>query len=310
MRRFIYSQLGATIGAVRARTTMTTFADPNFSYESYAASRPSYPPALYEAILQYHEGKRDHCLELGTGHGLVARALAPSFKKVTATDPSEGMLKQAESLTSSEEFPQIAYETGSSDDVPPSVSEGSVDMVIAAQAAHWFDYEPTWKELARVMRSGATLAFWGYSDIVLPENKVATGIIHRWMNSSGLLGSYWTQPGRSIVENLLRDVIPSSALFTDVERIEYVPSTSGRRTGKGTLFMEDVKQVKDIMSYVRTWSAFHKWQQANPEETRDREGDAVDWMFQEVAKSDSTFADPGSKVAVEWGTGILLVRRR
>lgn len=310
IKRSIAYRLGANTRAVRAKTTMTTFTDPTFSYESYAASRPSYPPALYEAILQYHRGKRDQCLDLGTGHGLVARALAPSFAKMIATDPSEGMLKQAESLTSKEDYPQISYETGSSDDVAASVSGGSVDMVVAAQAAHWFDYEPTWKELARVMRPGSTLAFWGYADIVLPENKAATDIIHRWMNSSGLLGSYWSQPGRSIVENLLRDVVPSSEFFVDVERVEYVPGTNGRRSGEGRLFMEDSKPVKEIMSYVRTWSAFHKWQQANPEGSRERKGDAVDWMFEEVAERDPAFADPSSKIAVEWGTGVLLARRR
>jgi hypothetical protein len=43
-----------------------------------------------------------------------------------------------------------------------------------------------------------------------------------------MLGSYWQQPGRSIIQNLLRDVKPPTDAWQDIKRIEYEPGTDGR----------------------------------------------------------------------------------
>ncbi|KAF8479882.1 hypothetical protein JB92DRAFT_3133431 [Gautieria morchelliformis] len=40
---------------------------------------------------------------------------------------------------------------------------GSVDLVVSAQAAHWFDYAKLWVQLAHVLRKDVSVAFWGYS---------------------------------------------------------------------------------------------------------------------------------------------------
>lgn len=36
----------------------------------------------------------------------------------------------------------------------------SVDLIVSAQAAHWFDYGTLWPELARVLKPGGSVAFW------------------------------------------------------------------------------------------------------------------------------------------------------
>lgn len=249
-------------------------------------------------------------MDLGTGHGLVARTLAADFDRVTATDPSEGMLKQAASMTPQDPMPHVKFETGTSEEVAPSVESGSVDLVVAAQAAHWFDYERTWPELHRVLREGGTLALWGYSDIVFPDNAKASVILHAYSYGDTALRPYWTMPGRAIVENYYRDIVPSDHYFRDCKREEYVPGTNGAGSGQGEMLMAQTSKVTDIMSYVRTWSAVHKWQQANPPDRRDRPGDIVDWMFEEIAQHDLIFQDPEAQVAIEWGTGLIMARRR
>lgn len=59
-------------------------------------------------------------------------------------------------------IPRIQYEVGTAEDLS-SVGIGSgkegVDLVIAGQAAHWFDYPKIWKEFTRCVRPGGTVAF-------------------------------------------------------------------------------------------------------------------------------------------------------
>lgn len=74
---------------------MTSFAHKTFSATSYALSRPSYPLELYRQILRYHRGPRNTLLDLGCGHGVVSRGLAPYFREVWGTDPGRGMIEMA-----------------------------------------------------------------------------------------------------------------------------------------------------------------------------------------------------------------------
>lgn len=134
-----------------------------FSHASYATFRPSYPPSLYNTVLAYHQGLKAACVDLGCGHGLVARALSSKFSKVIGTDPSDGMIKQAESSTSREDYPNLSFRRSSAESMP-FLKDASVDLVVAGQAAHWFDTTQLWPEMNRVLRKGGTLAFWGYKD--------------------------------------------------------------------------------------------------------------------------------------------------
>ncbi|GCB23629.1 probable S-adenosylmethionine-dependent methyltransferase CRG1 [Aspergillus awamori] len=74
---------------------MASFSDEGYECSAYAAYRPSPPKALYDTVLAYHQSPRELCVDLGTGHGAVVRALATHFKSVLGVDSSEGMLKEA-----------------------------------------------------------------------------------------------------------------------------------------------------------------------------------------------------------------------
>ena len=112
------------------------------------------------------------------------------FDRVIGTDPSPGMIKQAQekNTSSNVEFRQASAESSS------FLKDGEVDCVIAAQAAHWFDYEKLWPELRRILRKGGTVAFWGYKDPALVDYPKATKILDR--NTYGedpeTLGPYWS----------------------------------------------------------------------------------------------------------------------
>ncbi|KAK8210114.1 trans-aconitate methyltransferase 1 [Zalaria obscura] len=135
--------------------------------------------------------------------------MAPLFENVIGTDPSDPMIKRANEQTPKDKYPNVSYQSASAED-SPFLEAGSVDLVVAAQAAHWFDYPRLFPELSRVVRKGGTLAFFGYKDHVFVDSPRATEILNHYGYGmeKELLGPYWQQPGRSITLNKLRAVQP------------------------------------------------------------------------------------------------------
>ena len=64
-------------------------------------------------------------------------------------------------------LPEIATALGSAESLP--VGDGSVDAVVAGQAAHWFDPAPAAREIRRVLRPGGVLGLvWNTRDDRVP----------------------------------------------------------------------------------------------------------------------------------------------
>ena len=297
-----------------ANLYMYTHSKSTFSAASYAAFRPTYPPSLYNTLLAYHRGPKRLCLDLGCGTGIVTREMSKRFERVIGSDPSRGMIKQAREQTAGKEFENVEFREGSAES-SPFVGDGEVDCVVAGQAAHWFNYAKLWPELERILRPGGTVAFWGYKDPVLVDFPNATRILNKYTYGPDpeTLGPYWTMPGRSYVQDKLRVIKPPPTHFEDVERIEYEPVCNGARSGEGTIFMEKSLSVAETKAYYRTWSSFHGWAEAHPGRVArgsGGEGDLMDGIFDEMAEGDGVLGDEGMVVRMEWGSGVVLGRRR
>lgn len=132
--------------------------------KAYSEFRRDYDPKVYQTIMDHHTstgGQLDTFLDVGCGPGYATRALAPHFARALGLDPAEGMITTARSLTpeSSESTVQFAISTceelGSN--LTPPVADGSVDLITAANAAHWFDMPRFWAAASRVLKPGGTL---------------------------------------------------------------------------------------------------------------------------------------------------------
>ncbi|TAQ86412.1 hypothetical protein B7494_g5257 [Chlorociboria aeruginascens] len=295
---------------------MATFAKSTFSAVGYAAFRPTYPTSLFRKVLSYHSGPSNLLLDLGCGHGLISRELSPSFKSIIATDPSAGMIKQAISSTPSS-LSNISFREASAEDLS-FLADGSLDMVVAGQAAHWFDYSKVWPELKRKMRKGGTLAFWGYKDNLFVDYPAATKVFDHFCYGPGkdTMGPYWEQPGRSILRDLYKDIVPPEEDWEDVHRFEYEPDTLGKESGRGEVLMYKTLKLGEMSEYVRTFSSYHSWQADHPKETSRASGgtgDVVDVIFDEMLEVEPDWKTTGEnwrdfEVATEWGSVILLAR--
>ena len=138
---------------------MTAFAD-HFSQLAarYAQYRPHYPPALVDALAAASPG---HGLawDIGCGNGQLSVALAARFERVVASDPAEAQLGHAE------RHPRVEYRCEPAE--ASSLPDAGVDLAVAAQAAHWFDWPRFVPEVGRVVRPGGLIALVTYLDAEL-----------------------------------------------------------------------------------------------------------------------------------------------
>lgn len=254
---------------------MSAFSETDFLTNNYASYRPRYPPSFFERLINYHKGARDLATDIGCGPGEAAFPLTKYFRYVIGVDISEVMIKEANSKRTSQLSQVIEFRVGSEASIP--ADSNSVDMVTAAECMHWFDHEKFFDEASRVLKSGGTLAFWGYGDPVFIDYPDASLILKRYIYvDPEYLGPYWEYPGTNYLRNNYRDIEIPSELFTDIERVEYEP---GVRNEKALVLSKEYIGTKQLRNLIRTWSAYHLWKKMNPHEP-----DVVDLLFDEISK--------------------------
>ena len=130
----------------------------------YARARPIYPQSLIDELAALAPG-RGLAWDAGSGNGQAARLLVRHFDRIHATDAS------AEQIAQAEPHPQIHFATEPAERC--SLEDASCDLVLAAQALHWFDLDLFYSEAKRVLRAGGVLAAigygWFYVDPVVDE---------------------------------------------------------------------------------------------------------------------------------------------
>ncbi|WP_372624389.1 class I SAM-dependent methyltransferase [Falsiroseomonas sp.] len=136
----------------------------------YAKHRQGFPARFYELIEReglFAPGMR--VLDLGTGTGTVARALAVRGAEVTGLDPARGQIEAARRLAAEEGLAErlrfvegLAERTG--------LKPTGFDLVVAAQCWHWFDRGLAAAEARRVLRPGGALLICHYDWLTLPGN--------------------------------------------------------------------------------------------------------------------------------------------
>jgi SAM-dependent methyltransferase len=124
----------------------------------YALYRPSYAGGAIDAVLAGLGDPRGViAADIGAGTGISSRLLADRGVRVLAVEPNRAMRENAAI------HPLVEWRKGRAEET--GLDAESVDLVLSAQAFHWFEREQALAEFARVLRRGGRLALmWNEGD--------------------------------------------------------------------------------------------------------------------------------------------------
>ena len=127
--------------------------------DAYDRGRPTYPR---EAAVWLTSDKPLTVLELGAGTGKLTAQLVALGHEVHATEPDPKMLEIL-----AKNHPGVRVSQATAEEIPSG--DSSYDVVVSAQAFHWFDYDKALPEIARVLRPRGRLSLvWNQRDERIP----------------------------------------------------------------------------------------------------------------------------------------------
>lgn len=123
--------------------------------ENYVKYRPGYPAEVLQ-LFRDEMGLTASSVvaDVGSGTGISARLFLENGNTVYGVEPNAAMRSAAERYL--EDFPDFRSVDGTSD--ATGLESSSVDIVVAAQAFHWFDPETARAEFRRILRKGGYIA--------------------------------------------------------------------------------------------------------------------------------------------------------
>jgi len=131
--------------------------------DEYESHRPGYP---LEAIAAALEGLAPpvRVADVGCGTGICSRLLAEAGAEVIGLEPNADMLAVARCHPAPAPGKgKTVYRQASAEQT--GLADASVDLVLCAQAFHWFDAPTALAEFSRILASGGRLALlWNRRD--------------------------------------------------------------------------------------------------------------------------------------------------
>lgn len=123
--------------------------------ENYIRYRPSYPPEMVAWIEQEAElSPQSVIVDIGSGTGISSELFLMRGYDVTGVEPNDAMRSAAERLLA--RYPAFRSVKGNASDT--TLPDGSADLIIAAQAFHWFDGPETRAEFTRILNPRGKVA--------------------------------------------------------------------------------------------------------------------------------------------------------
>lgn len=198
----------------------------HFSSQSgrYAKFRPTYPSDLFDYLNSIVPNK-EAAWDCGTGNGQIAGELAKTFDSMYATDISQSQINNAIQKDNITYSVQPAENTDFDNQL--------FDLIIVAQAIHWFNFEKFYVEVRRTAKKHATLCVVGYGRVTISE-QIDRIITHFYSN---ILGDYWDKERTYIDENYATIPFP----FEEMETPAF------ENTHHWSL--------EHLVGYLNTWSA-------------------------------------------------------
>ena len=234
----------------------------------YAQARPGYPDELFHYLASLTPA-RSLAWDCGTGNGQAAVSLSSCFKKVIATDASEAQIKNAKPGEG------IEYKVAPSEN--SGIESGTVDLVTAAAAVHWFDHEKFYAEVKRVLKPAGIIAVWTYThtEVNKEVDEVVTEL--EWE----FLKNYWPSETQFVMKRY-------ETLPFPFEPIASPPFKSITQWN-----------LHRLCAYLESWSATQRYIKAHGENP----------VIKILPSLQKAWGDPADVKTVSWELAMRLGRR-
>ena len=164
--------------------------------ENYVKYRPEYPGELLSHLTaQGILTRRSIVADVGSGTGLLTKLFLENGNPVLGIEPNRAMRLAGEKLLAG--FSNFTSVDGAAE--ATGLARGSVDLVVAGQAFHWFDREQAAVEFSRILRNPG----W----IVLVWNERRTDTTKFLIGYERLLSTYSIDYGLVDHRNMTEEVI-------------------------------------------------------------------------------------------------------
>jgi SAM-dependent methyltransferase len=245
-----------------------TFKD-HFSRQAadYAKFRPSYPRELFE-YLGSIAPSRQVAWDCGAGNGRAAVALASVFDRVIATDASEKQISNAQP------HERVEYRVAPAEN--SGIKSGTIDLIMVAQALHWFDLDRFYTEAWRVLKPDGVLAASAYN--LLEIESAIDEVVNRYYYE--VVGSFWP-PERKLVEQFADLPFP----FQEIDPPKFE--------------MTAWWNLDHLVGYLRTWSSTQRFMAA-------KESDPLEQITEQLRNA---WGDPQQARNVVWPLTLRTARK-
>ncbi|MGH9499382.1 MAG: class I SAM-dependent methyltransferase [Terriglobales bacterium] len=133
--------------------------------DQYVRYRPSYPGEVVEFLRKQCGLSADAVIaDVASGTGIFTRILLENGNRVFGVEPNAEMRQAGEKFLAA--YPRFTSVAGTAE--ATTLPDRSVDMVTAAQAAHWFDRAKARHEFVRILKPG------GWAVLIWNERRTDT----------------------------------------------------------------------------------------------------------------------------------------
>ncbi len=122
--------------------------------DNYIKYRPHYPSEIIDYLKSENILKDDSVIaDIGSGTGISTELFLNNGNKVYGVEPNKEMREAAERLLSA--YNSFVSITGTAEET--TLSNNSIDLIVAGQAFHWFKVEKTKAEFRRILKTNGNI---------------------------------------------------------------------------------------------------------------------------------------------------------
>jgi len=214
--------------------------------ENYVKYRPGYPPE----VLMYLNERIDFnasriVADVGSGTGISSEMFLKNGNHVYAIEPNKEMREAADKLL----YGYANYHSVNGTSENTMIVDESIDLVVAAQAFHWFDRGAFKRQCYRITRVGAyCLLIWNERKVVSDFEKAYEELLLKYAND------YQQVDHRNIRENDIEAFFAPNPVFFETLHNEQVfdyESVKGRLLSSSYAPNVGEPNYESMITYLR-----------------------------------------------------------